>query len=365
MQQTVSVIFIILLYNLNLYAGGGEGSVELPKGLQGITFEGLHYLKYQAGQSEDGAGNYNRFTVSRSYLTVKKKINGFISSRITLDAHQDDTGDITVRIKYVYADFKFPNFAFIHQPHLEFGLVHRPWLDFEEHINYYRMVDTMFMERAGIFNSADFGLTFAGYLGGLLNEEYQKTVNKKYPGRYGSFALGVYNGGGYHAEEENQNKSLEARLTLRPLPDYIPGLQVSGLFIGGKGNQAGSLDDIDDWMTYAVMLSYERRFFTLTGTYVTGYGNKSGSWPEEADYCGHSLFAEGKLDENWRIIGRYDHFDPDTGIDNDGYDRFIGGVGYDFGHQNILIADYEVRDWEAGGQDSDSRFQLTLQIHYY
>ena len=348
---------------MNLYAGGAESS-DLPKGLQGISFEGVYYLKYQAGQSGNGTNNYNQFMVKRGYLTMKKKVNDFISSRITLDTHQESDGDMEVRIKYIYADFKFPEFSFITKPHAEFGIVHRPWLDFEEHINYYRMLDTMFMERSGLFNSADFGFTFAGYFAGELDKNYQKTVNKKYPGRYGSFAIGIYNGGGYHAEENNQNKTIEARVTVRPVPDSVPGLQISELVMTGKGNGSGTLNDIDDWMTMGTMLSFEQQMFILTGTVVTGYGNKSASMSDQDDYMGFSFFGEGKLTENWRVIGRFDSFDPDTDADNDAYTRTIVGAGYDFGHHNILILDYEIKSFEASGIDPDTRMQLTMQIHF-
>jgi len=362
-MRILTLIIPVLVIVFSFQVSAGE-SYNLPKGLQGLTLEGLYYLKYQAGQSDNGMIDYNQFAVKRGYLTVKKEVNSFISSRITLDTYQDDTGDMKVRIKYVYADFKFPEFLFITKPHAEFGIVHRPWLDFEEHVNYYRMLDTMFMEREGLFNSADFGFTFAGYFAGELDKDYQNTVNKKYPGRYGSFAVGIYNGGGYHAEESNQNKTFESRLTLRPLPDVIPGLQISGLFITGKGNGSGTIDEIDDWQTLAGMLSFEQKYVTLTGTFVSGYGNKSGSYSEDSDYSGFSVFGEGKLDKHWRIVGRFDSFDLDVDFDNDAYTRIIAGAGYDFGHHNILILDYEITSYEDSDIEDDNRLQLTMQIHF-
>lgn len=363
---------IITITLLNGAAAASDTGNPLPKGLQGISLSGLYYLSYQAGQNhtfDDNTGawmtnDYNKFKVKRAYFTLKKKVNGFITSRITLDAYQDDSGDMKVRIKYVYADIAFPQFAFISKPHMEFGLVHTPWLDFEEHVNYYRMQDTMFSERVGIFNSGDFGFTFLGYFGGEMDDYYKKTVNKKYPGRYGSFALGVYNGGGYHSAEANQNKVIQERITLRPLPDIFPGLQLSELFITGKSNGSGSAGDINDWQTFLGMISYEHRYLTVTGQWLTGYGNKSGSWADSIDYRGYSVFAEGKLNRNWRLIGRYDHFDPNVDLDNDAYNRLIAGIGYDFGHHNVLLLDYDVVTYEAADHNEDSRFQATLQIHF-
>ena len=364
MRSTLSILFT-MLFVFGAIAGDSGQSIDLPKGLQGIRIGGVYYLKYQAGQESSRTVNYNRFSVARGYLTVTKQVNSFITSRLTLDTHQDAEGDMKVRVKYIYAGFKFSDLGFITEPHAEFGVVHRPWLDFEEHINYYRMLDKMFMERVEIFNSADFGFTFAGYFGGELDKDYQQTVNNKYPGRFGSFAIGIYNGGGYHAEEANQTKNFEARLTVRPLPDQIPGLQISELVMIGKGNDGGTLNDQDDWNTFATMLSYEHRLGTLTGTVVSGFGNKKGDWSEDDDYTGFSLFAEAKPTQNWRVIGRYDYFDKeDPNADKTAETRIIGGIGYDFGHKNILIFDYEVLNYEADLPKNDNRFQMTMQIHY-
>ena len=104
MQKILSII-IVLLFSLNLHAGSASSS-DLPKGLQGLSIGGVYYLKYQAGQEDDGSTNYNQFAVKRGYLTVKKKVNEHFTSRLTLDTHQDATGDLKVRVKYIYADFK-------------------------------------------------------------------------------------------------------------------------------------------------------------------------------------------------------------------------------------------------------------------
>lgn len=361
MSKVLTAFLLVAVSALNLHADEGT---EILNVLKGIKFEGLYYLSYQAGQKSYASEDYNQFLIKRGYLTMKKQINSYISSRITLDTYQDETRDMKVRLKYIYADFKFPDFGFITKPHAEFGLVHTPWLDFEEHVNYYRMQDTMFMERIGLFNSADFGFTAMGFLGGEVDKEYQDKVNNKYPGRYGSFALGLYNGGGYHAKENNQNKVFQERVTIRPVPDVIPGLQISELFITGKGNGSGSTDDINDWQTLAGMLSYERQYVTMTAQYLGGKGRNKGDWSDQVDYNGYSVFAEGKLGRNWRIIGRYDFFDPNVDEDNDGSSRIIAGCGYDFGHHNVLLLDYDVVTYENSDIENDTRVQLTMQVDF-
>lgn len=336
-------------------------AADLPKGLSGISIEGKHYLSWVSGEDSDG-DNYDSWAVSRSYLTIKKKgITPFLDSRITLDAHQDGEGDMEVRLKYAYAYFKLNDFSFITKPNIELGLVHMPWLDFEQNMNYYRMIGKMFIERSGLFNSADFGFTFSGYFAGEMDDDYKKSVNKKYAGRYGSFAAGIYNGGGYHAEENNLNKVAEARITLRPMPDVIPGFQVSYFGLTGQGNQSV---DVPDWQVNLVKLSYEHSMMTLTGQYAFGKGNQKGSWSDDNDFSGYSLFAEGKFGKNWRGILNYDYFDVNVDMDDDAYNRLIAGVGYDFGKKNILIFNYETKMPEDSDVDPSVEYKLTMQISY-
>jgi len=336
---------------------------ELPKGLKGISIGGVWYLSYQAGQS--AISNYNLYKVKRSYINIKKKINPWLSGGITPDAHQDDAGDYKVRLKYAYAQFNIPSFGIFHKPFVEWGLVHMPWLDFEEHINYYRLQDTMFMERNGLFNSADVGFTFVSLFGGEIDKEYQETVNKKYPGRYGSMAFGIYNGGGYHAKEKNTNKIPEWRLTFRPLPDVIPGFQLSYFGLHGKGNTASE----PDWIVNTGFASFESKNLVLTGTYYIGEGNQKGS---EIDHDGKSLeksgysaFAELRFPENnFSLIGRYDRFDFNTKLNDDEQTRIIIGFAYHLSGHNTILIDYDFVQFDQKNRNNDPRFQVTMEMHF-
>jgi hypothetical protein len=92
--------------------------------------------------------------VRRGYIIIKQQITEELSGRITpdisLDQEGDGEGDIELRLKYLYAKYNFPDLQIFTQSFLEFGLAHLPWLDFEEHMNLYRVERTMFMERKNI-----------------------------------------------------------------------------------------------------------------------------------------------------------------------------------------------------------------------
>ncbi|MBA3070803.1 MAG: hypothetical protein FP829_01285 [Nitrospirae bacterium] len=341
---------------------------KLVKALKGFKFEGLWYLSYQNGETGNTTGGeeYNNFTLKRGYLTVKKELVPWLKGRMTLDITTANNtggnvdGSVVTRLKYLYGQIELPEFAFFNKPFIEAGMAHMPWLTFEEYINRYRCQDTMFIERNGTFNSADIGVTLVSLFGGELSQEYQDKVNKYYAGRYGSMAVGVYNGGGYHASEKNENKVLEGRLTIRPLPDIIPGLQLSYFGLTGKGNT----DKEPDWRVNLGFASFEHEYIVLTAQYYDGKGNQKGDDAKDRD--GYSFFTELKPHKKFSIIGRYDYFDPNNTVKNDENERYITGVAYhlDKQHNNMILVDYDTVNYKQEGKSNDKRIQTTLQIKF-
>ncbi len=327
-----------------------------------VKVGGTGYLSYQSGTTK--GVDYNKFTVKRGYINVNAAISSYFSARFTPDLTQDDTGDYKVRMKYVYGLFQAPKAGFLTKPAVEFGMVHTAWLDFEEKINPYRMQDTMFMERVGLFSSADVGFTFTSLLGPEMPDDYQKTVGKNYPGRFGSIALGVYNGGGYAAKENNKNKLMQARFTLRPLPAVLPGFQFSYFGVTGKGNT----DKEPDFTLNAIMGSYEHKYVNATAQWFDGKGSANGAAVDAAGKSlnrkGYSLFAEFKPIPKWSGMIRYDFFDPNKNVANDATKRTIVGVAYQFIKGNYLLVDYDRLAFEKDGVDPDTRTQCTLQVNF-
>ncbi|MBU0486632.1 MAG: hypothetical protein KKD31_01615, partial [Bacteroidetes bacterium] len=221
---------------------GQSDSTLMSKLINRTNISGQWFLAWQYKQSDES----NLFLFKRGYFNVATKMSDNFSLRftqdITLDEEGMDAGNVEMRLKYLYLKAKPANSGFLRNSYFELGLVHRPWLSFVEDVNRYRVQGTMFAERYKVVNSADFGVLFVCLLGNGLNEEYQKNVSKNLPGKYGSFSLGLFNGGGYHAIEYNNNKTIEGRLSLRPLPEQMPGLQGNYAFAFGKGNTTLSPD---------------------------------------------------------------------------------------------------------------------------
>lgn len=369
----------ILAILLTLFASAGaaaedDGAEASEQWFDRISFSGLLYLNYEDGT--DGGEDFSQFFIRRAYLTAEAEILPYLSGRVTLDTSQDlegqGRGDMEVRLKYAFGRFQLGDWGPVTGLNLEAGIVHMVWLDFEEHINLYRMRGPMFMERSGIFNSADFGLTLAGGFGPGLDTTRHRHLASKYAARHGSFAVGVYNGSGYHGDERNVDKVAEARLSWRPLPDAVPGLQLSGLAIVGDGNSLAPAVEPARWDTYNLFLSLEHAHGAVTLQYVTGQGNQQGTWlepedlSESTDFDGYSAFAAVHLgpDDRWRVIANLDRFERFVGTADRSFDGANLGVGYHLGRGNLVMLDATRRDWDDPDRDVDERYQVVLQLKF-
>ncbi len=337
---------------------------NIPSFIQNTKISGQWFQAFQYGMVD--TVDYNKFLMRRAYLTFKTKLAKNLSARLTqdltIDDQGNDAGNIEVRFKYLYLNYVFPDMAFFTNPHFEFGQVHRPWLDFEEHINVYRVQGPMPMECSGLFNSAGFGVSFISLIGKEMDNSYTKNVNNHYAGKYGSLALGIYNGGGYHSFENNRSKNFETRLTLRPFPEKLPGLQISYFCIFGKGN----IPEQPEFSLHNGFLSFENKLLTFTGQYFTGTGNSMGSLLADTlfnadNFSGYSGFSEIKIPKSkLAVFFRYDHFETEhTAYDKD---ITIGGLSYRFAQKSKVLLDFQNED--IGDKKNHYLVEIALEVHF-
>lgn len=362
--DTIFFLFLIFIH----FSTAVVGQIQIDESHDDfLPIKGQWFLSYQVGHVE--GNDFNQFILKRGYITIDKALSSKISGRITpdisVDREGDGAGDVELRLKYCYLKYELPSTKFFANPYLEFGLAHRPWLDFEEHINKYRVQGTMFLERNKIFNSADYGFTFVSYLGGEMDDEYKSNVSKSYPGKYGSISFGIYNGGGYHAIEKNTNKTFEWRCTFRPLRCQVPGLQVTYTGALGKGNTENS----PDWALNAGFLSWESQNFVLTGMYFSSDGNSSGSAVQTSGkplkQDGYSIFGELKLfSQKFSLISRYDFYNSKIESDDGNSKRYIMGIAYHFLKGCKILLDIDIMETDQFKKKDNSIFELAAEVHY-
>lgn len=365
-------IFCLSCLMLVLRMGVGycsdEDTVSIPPSLhwaEDLSIGGSWYMGYENGERE--GEKFSEFRVRRGYINIKKRFTSYLSGRITpdisVDREGDGEGDLEMRLKYCYANFSPPSWGVFVEPEIEFGLVHRPWLDFESKLNGYRVQGSMFLERNDVFNSGDYGVTVSSYLGGVLKSGTQEYPGLPVPGKYGSLSFGLYNGGGYHAIERNKNKTFESRLTLRPLPFVAPGVQVSYCGVLGKGNT----ESMPDWDVHALFVSWQFRQGVFTTMLYRGRGDYKGAHLDAngnaADQSGYSFFSRLSLPQtSWSLMARYEHFSykdlPETVKSN----RMIIGVAYTFYKKCMILLDYDKVTYSTEFKDDEAALKGSVQL---
>lgn len=338
---TIILLFVSLAFPGLIFSQQSD-STRLLKNLAANTnISGQYFIAYNYNDDS----NIQQFTLKRGYFTVNTRLNEIFSVRftqdITLDQEGSDAGNVEMRLKFLFLHINLPDFSFLKNNNIEIGMVNRPWISFEQTINPYRVQGTMFLERHKILPSADFGVTCSGLFGGELDQEYQKNINKSGPGRFGSYSFGLYNGGGYTAIEQNSNKIFESRISLRPFPGKLPGLQISHGFLAGKANMA---DSVADYTMHVLMLSSESKYHKITGQVYKGKGDADGVYinntNEALENDGYSVFGELFIPRaHLALFARYDHFRTHENSIRE-KQVFIAGISYRF-LKNKLLFDYQ------------------------
>lgn len=329
-------------------------------------FSGQFFFSYEH-MFEDVDVN-NEFQLKRGYITFRKNITDRVSIRFTQDVSVDQEGDgkgnIELRLKYALVNIDINDTRLIKNSSVEFGVVNRPWIDFEQDINDFRSQRSMFLDFNNIVSSADYGITYSGQLGEDLPEESQSGIRSN-PGRYGSFSLGIYNGGGYSALEQNKNKLLEGRLSLRPLSNMLPGFQTSLIGSTGKGN----IPESPDFHLGALAVSYESQKWIGTLQGFTGTGDAAGNFTDQnfepIDLNGWSAFSEFKLFESpVSLTFRYDEINNrDESMWHTR--KFVIGLAYVFSNRSKIILDYD-RSWfnEMDGSRAVDTIEIITEVRF-
>jgi hypothetical protein len=336
-----------------------------------LEFSGTHYFGYtnsrpntvtdplngMVGDQSNYAGNSGGFELRRNYVQVKGYFNDKDYWRVTFDATKELAGSNTyasvfVKYAYLYLDKVLPYTG------VEFGIAHRPWIDYEEHNAWhYRSFNKVVIEEKGtatesgvdLVNSADLGVNF-------------QTKTDMF-----SSEIGIFNGEGYHADKDGKNQkndeklSVEWRLTGHILGDgkkvgkndrtkdtYL-NLSTFGLLSANHKDDNSALGQ--DYSA-ALKGEYDRQFFGFHAVYnqpefliaaqyitaedearntynaVNGAAWDTSAW-KKRDYDVFSVNAEVRPFQDWTIIGRYDDYKwDDTAINGTAMNSSIEGKKY-------------------------------------
>src|SRR5436853_3552385 len=277
-----------------------------------VTVGGVVYGQYLYQLKDSlGAGDQNQFSIQRAYINVVGKFSGGLQTRVTCDLQPNGGGNQMLRLKYAYAAWTPTGSALTYK----LGLLHTPWLDWEEALWDYRMQGTMVLDRTGYATAADFGA-------GIDGKWKDDIVNGQ---------VTVVNGEGYSGGPGDKRKDAQARLSVRVATtddnSRVGGLRLTGYAGVGKYTGGG------DRNRFVGMLSYRSKVFTLAGEVAATKDTIS-----PVPITGTSTNPTGRVISGFGVyhvpnsgvalIARVDVVDPNTSVSGDRQTRVIGGISY-------------------------------------
>ncbi len=315
-----------------------------------VTVSGVVYAQYLYQLKDSlGAGDQNQFSVQRAYINVIGRFSGGLLTRVTADvAPQGAPGNQQLRLKYAFAAWTPAGSALTYK----FGLLHTPWLDWEEALWDYRMQGTMALDRNGYATAADFG---AGIDGKWKDDQVNGQVT-------------VVNGEGYSGGTGDKRKDVQARVSVRLLNtddnSRVGGLRLTGY--AGLGKYTGG----GDRNRFVGMLSYRSKQFTLAGEFASTKDTIS-PVNTNPDATGRVISGFGVLHfpkSAVAVIARVDVVDPNTSASGDRLTRVIGGLSYQVSPNLRVLADVDNLSYQAtptAAQDGTrSRGLLQMQFTF-
>jgi hypothetical protein len=321
-------------------------SHDLKLDFSGLIYFGYTYTDYSALDAGDYYSGYDTlgtadiptstkqgFQLRRNYIQAKAYFQDNPKNyfRVTLDTTADSSGNqlMLVKYAYLYLDNILPATG------VEIGVVHRPWIDYEEHQGWwYRSVAKTFTESdwgAHDANSADFGVDF-------------KTKTD-----YFTSELGVFNGEGYHTTgySENGGMSYEWRLTgalmgngtvkRKPTKTSYWDASFYGQYnVKNSANVKIGTQDGQTYSFYGLNTVFNVPSFLLSATYLSADNTNKDAEMKGYHYNGSGFSVNGEFrmgeEKQYRLFARYDNWtaeDPADVMPNSTDDFYIYGVAWE------------------------------------
>lgn len=298
-----------------------------------LTIDGVVYANFRYGLVTDSSfttpAHPNNFDVARSYLNVRSKSDGGISTRVTVDVdgRSVESGQLSFRLKYAYVGYRPKGGPLTYK----FGLQPTPIIGFIEDSWGYRMQGTVAMDRTKYLSSSDFGLAIEGAW-------HDNAV---------SLDAGVYNGESYSKTPGDNRKDAAARASVRLASTdqggKVGGLRLTGFVLYGKATGGLARE------RYLGMLSYVSKKVRLGAEVAT---TKDDALKGRVMSLWGTYRLTGKPIE---LIARVDRWDPDTDRDAVGFDlavgeqtRLIAGASYQLTPMVRLLGDVDIVSVENG-----------------
>jgi phosphate-selective porin len=311
----VPVLFLFLGFCLALSAHAGD-----------FKFSGYAQFLYH---HYDLASQPDAFSLPRVRLTFDGIITSEVAYRVQYDAAAATNG-----LRDAYVQFKGSPIAnlIIGQTFIPFSEAQLFPATDQELIDYSLVANTLTYDR-------DIGVQLRGEL-----------PNKKL-----SYGVGIFNGTGKNAAENNKTKDLVGRVVISPLSGLSFGLAYQGGDQSRSGTNEAYRTGFDALVKYEyAKLKIQWEYIYKEQQWTGGLSNKGSD--------GWYLLAAAYLSPKLQGAVRYDWLMTDRAVSSSKQTLLSTGVNYFFDPNIKFMANYLVRNEEP--EIGNNEFELQLQIKY-
>jgi hypothetical protein len=312
------------------------------------------YALYSNDLTQNGHGKgYNKFDLSRAYISLNSTLSNEVSVRITADVASMGASTREVYLKYAYLDWNIEKF--IPYSSIRFGLQQTGWIDYMNKVWGRRYVAKPLMDEYKALPSADYGVSYI----------------VKFPKGYGHGSVQVLQGPGYKGNEENRYKDISAFIFFRPLikiPDLAASM-VGGYYYKGFSDKPDITSDNRKDRAAALASFAYRGIFRISGEYFMSWDRINPGDSEDLKKDGVSVFGEIRFPmaktpflKKMALVGRYDIYDKDKDIEDDEKEYLIAGVEWEIVEGFNLMPNFETE--KVRNEESQRRFVLNALFKF-
>lgn len=285
----------------------------------------------------------NGFQFRRAYFTYDRDLSEKFSVRFRLEMNSPDltriqdfgtSTTLTPFIKHAYLRWN----NFIPQSRLLFGLVNTPTFNMSEEVWGYRSVEKTIMDLRSIAPSSDLGMALEGKLSssGVLN-----------------YTIFVANGTGTRSEtDKNKRAYLNVPIKIQGGFSIVPYFDYEGGTERRDKNAMALFAGLQKPRLHGGVEVFQKK------------SNKALANNQDRTENGFSVFGAVKAAEKVKLFGRFDNYDPNTDVDDNGISLIVAGLDYAADKNVNVIPNVRIESYQAPNADANTIGQVTFYFRF-
>jgi len=302
-----------------------------------IQLAGYTQVRYQ---NLDEPGKIDGFDIRRARLDIKGNISPYFGYRL-------QTGFAnSVKLLDAYAELRLTDYlnVTIGQQKVPFSLENLASSNKLESIDRSQVVEALVARGKDVIGNQN-GRDIGVQIGGAIVKLNDRALI--------DYRIGIFNGGGINAGDNNEDKDVVARLVFHP----IAGLDLGGGYYNGVGFYGSPNAESSGRTRWGLELSYVLKNLSLRSEYIQG---KDGSIDRFGYYAqaGYYIWPQ-KL----QLLAKYDWYDPDKAKTDNATTWYTAGLTFNFNPNVRIQAGYTIKE-EQGPNINNNMGVVQFQMGF-